>query len=60
MIQPRPGYIWGQERARMQAHPSPNLAFAHSDMSGISIFEEAFARGRSAAFHVLKERQGQS
>jgi protoporphyrinogen oxidase len=60
MIQPRPGYIWGQERARMQTHPSPNLAFAHSDMSGISIFEEAFARGRSAAFHVLKERQGQS
>ncbi|WP_141734716.1 NAD(P)/FAD-dependent oxidoreductase [Oligoflexus tunisiensis] len=54
MIQPRPGYIWGQDRARMPLTSRPSLAFAHSDMSGISIFEEAFARGRQAALQILQ------
>ncbi|HYX35144.1 MAG TPA: NAD(P)-binding protein [Oligoflexus sp.] len=56
MIQPRPGFIWGKARARLQERSS-NLAFAHSDMSGISIFEEAFARGREAALHILQGRR---
>jgi hypothetical protein len=60
MIQPRPGYIWGAVRARMRDEPSSNLAFAHSDMSGISIFEEAFARGRNAALHILQKRNHHS
>lgn len=56
MIQPRPGYIWGSARASMQT-ALPNLVLAHSDMSGISIFEEAFARGREAAIHILRKER---
>lgn len=33
-----------------------NLYFAHSDISGISIFEQAFYRGICAANQVLKQR----
>lgn len=51
MIRPTPGYIWGaaREAACVQAPP---VFLAHSDMSGISIFEEANARGVIAADEV--------
>jgi hypothetical protein len=59
MIRPRPGFIWGKERqAALSRHG--NVFFAHSDMSGISIFEEAQFHGveaASAAIAVLR-RQG--
>jgi phytoene dehydrogenase-like protein len=55
MIRPTPGFIWGEARSRA-ATQRPPLYFAHSDMSGISIFEEAycrgFAAGAAAAAHV--------
>jgi phytoene dehydrogenase-like protein len=47
MIRPTPGFIWGEARARAATHQPP-LYFAHSDMSGISIFEEAYCRGFAA------------
>lgn len=48
MVRPTPGAIWGPERlaACVQAPP---VFFAHSDMSGISVFEEANHRGVLAA-----------
>ncbi|EDY17187.1 twin-arginine translocation pathway signal [Chthoniobacter flavus Ellin428] len=52
MIRPVPGFIWGEERARMLP-PHGAVVFAHSDMSGISIFEEAFTRGTHAADSLL-------
>lgn len=52
MIRPVPGFIWGADRARMLGTHG-RIAFAHSDMSGISIFEEAFTRGVQAADSVL-------
>jgi len=52
MIRPVPGFITGKERASMQ-HPHGKIVFAHTDMSGISIFEEACARGSSAASTIL-------
>ncbi len=53
MIAPRPDFIWGQSR-RMAGEPINNkLFFAHSDLSGISIFEEAFYQGIKAAKQVL-------
>ena len=52
MIQPQPGFIWGQARAAATA-VAPPLFFAHSDMSGISIFEEAQYRGVTAADQAL-------
>lgn len=53
MIQPKAGFIWGEARRKLQEGELSNLVFAHSDMSGISIFEEAFARGMSAARKIL-------
>jgi len=54
MIRPRPGFIWGKAReAALQ--PRKNIFFAHSDMSGISIFEEAQYHGVMAANEVLKQ-----
>lgn len=54
MIRPVPGFIWGETRRRMQA-PLGRLTFAHSDMSGISVFEEAYTRGVNAADVVLAQ-----
>jgi hypothetical protein len=47
MIRPTPGFIWGDAR-RQSARQQPPIFFAHSDMSGISIFEEAYCRGTTA------------
>ncbi len=48
MIRPVPGFIWGPERARA-LQQTPPVFTAHSDMSGISIFEEAYTHGVKAA-----------
>jgi hypothetical protein len=48
MIRPRPGFLWGKEREFMQQHRAP-IYFAHSDMSGMALFEEAYTRGVQAA-----------
>lgn len=52
MIRPSVGYIWGETRRKMR-EPLGNVYFAHSDMSGISNFEEAQYRGVEAARDVL-------
>lgn len=52
MIRPSPGFIWGPQRAKA-LEPLDRIVFAHSDMSGISIFEEAYIRGVEAARVVL-------
>jgi protoporphyrinogen oxidase len=54
MIKPNVGFIWGNERENMNKHFN-NIYFAHSDMSGFSIFEEAHYRGVKASEKVLKE-----
>ncbi|MEA3208319.1 MAG: hypothetical protein QOE70_1376 [Chthoniobacter sp.] len=48
MIRPVPGFIWGEARRRMR-EPFGAVFFAHSDLSGLSIFEEACTRGVQAA-----------
>lgn len=53
MVSPTIGFIWGKERRKMQASLGP-IHFAHSDMSGISTFEEAQYRGVRAADQVLE------
>jgi hypothetical protein len=53
MVRPVPGFIWGAERAKMQ-QPIGNITFAHSDLSGIAIFEEAYTRGVRAADALLQ------
>ncbi len=53
MIAPTPGMIWGADR-RAAVEPIDNtIFFAHSDLSGVSIFEEAFYQGIRAAREVM-------
>ena len=52
MVQPRVGFMWGEAR-KQAARPRGNIYFAHSDLSGFSIFEEAQYRGVLAAERVL-------
>jgi phytoene dehydrogenase-like protein len=59
MVRPTPGFIWGEAR-RSAALDRPPIFLAHSDLSGISIFEEAYCRGfeagTRAAQHALTHR----
>ena len=54
MIRPTPGFVWGEARRRATAPYGP-IRFAHSDMSGISLFEEAQYHGVRAAEEVMRE-----
>lgn len=53
MIRPAPNLIWGKVRRALK-RAQGGLFFAHSDMSGISIFEEAYWQGLTTAQHVLE------
>ena len=53
MSRPVPGLIWGEARQRF-ADDSANLRFAHADVSGFSLFEEAQYRGVLAAERTLR------
>lgn len=57
MIRPTPGVLWGSARAAACVQ-APPVFFAHSDMSGISIFEEANYRGVLAADAVAEYLRG--
>jgi len=57
MIRPSVGFIWGGVRQKMK-DTLGNIVFAHSDMSGMSNFEEAQYHGVEAAKHVLKVTSG--
>ena len=54
MIRPVPGFVWGAARRRASAPHGP-VRFAHSDLSGISLFEEAQYHGVRAAEEVMRE-----
>ena len=55
MIRPKPGFLWGKDR-RAAAQPFRGIHFAHSDLSGLALFEEAFDQGVRAAEAVLRQR----
>lgn len=55
MIRPVPGFIWGGARRRA-AEPFRGIHFAHTDLSGIALFEEALYHGVRAAEEVLAAR----
>ena len=52
MIQPRPGFVSGAPR-RIARQPVGPIHFAHSDLSGVALFEEAFDHGLRAADEVV-------
>lgn len=51
MIRPRPGMMLDPARAARTA-PAGKLHFAHTDLSGLALFEEAFDHGLRAAREV--------
>jgi hypothetical protein len=55
MIRPRPGFIWGRARAAA-ARAYRGIHFAHTDLGGVALFEEAFYHGIRAAEEVLAAR----
>ena len=56
MIAPSPGFLWGHRLTAM-THRDGVVHYAHSDMSGISLFEEAYIRGLRAADAVYQQLQ---
>jgi monoamine oxidase len=55
MISPRPNFLWSGARDEAQK-PFRNIHFAHSDLSGIALFEEAFYHGIRAASEIISAR----
>jgi hypothetical protein len=54
MIRPRTGFMWGQAR-REAAKPYRSIHFAHSELSGVALFEEAFDHGVRTADNILPD-----
>ena len=52
MISPRPDFIWSGVREKPERQYR-NIHFAHTDLSGIALFEEAFYHGSRAATEIL-------
>lgn len=52
MVSPRPGFIWSGVRERA-IKPYGNIHFAHTDLSGVALFEEAFYHGLRAAREIM-------
>ena len=53
MVRPAVGAVFSPERQALK-RPQNGLVFAHSDVSGLSLFEEAQYRGVTAADRVLR------
>ena len=59
MVRPRTGLIWSEARLRA-LEGTRRLHAAHSDASGLSIFEEAQYQGVRAAERVLARSGGRA
>jgi glycine/D-amino acid oxidase-like deaminating enzyme len=53
MIRPSVGFVFSDERRRFAEASAGRLFYAHSDLSGLSLFEEAQYRGVRAADRAL-------
>lgn len=53
MVRSTPGRIWDGSR-ELCAQPHGRVHFAHSDLSGVALFEEAFDRGNRAANEIVE------
>lgn len=53
MVRPVPGFLWGDARRAAQEPVNGSLHFAHSDLGGLALFEEANWHGVRAAEAVL-------
>jgi hypothetical protein len=53
MISPVPGFIFGDDKKKASENIQNKIYFAHSDLSGISIFEEAFHQGINVVNQIV-------
>ncbi|RKH85697.1 FAD-dependent oxidoreductase [Corallococcus sp. AB045] len=53
MVRPQPGFIWGEARRAAQQSLGRHLHFAHTDLGGMALFEEANWFGVQAAERAL-------
>ncbi len=53
MVSPRPNFIWSGVREKAM-QPYRNIHFAHTDLSGIALFEDAFYHGLRASTEILR------
>ncbi len=53
MVRPRPGFIWGGARRAAEESLGARVHFAHSDLGGMALFEEACFFGVRAAERCL-------
>jgi hypothetical protein len=58
MISPAVGYVWGETRLNGRKPVGDRIFFSHTDLSGISLFEEAFHQGLNAAQKVIDKYNG--
>jgi monoamine oxidase len=56
MVRPRPGFVFGRERRGASA-PIGDVHFAHCDLSGLPLLEEAQYHGIRAAEEILARRR---
>lgn len=56
MISPKPNFMFHPEKEKASKSVENKIYFAHSDLSGISIFEEAFHKGIDIANEILDEK----
>lgn len=55
MISPVPGFLFGKAKAAAKQPIENKIYFAHSDLSGISIFEEAFHQGINVVNTIIDD-----
>ena len=55
MVSPAPGFIFGKAKEKASKSIDNRIYFAHTDLSGISIFEEAFHHGINVVNQILDE-----
>ncbi|MEO4004241.1 FAD-dependent oxidoreductase [Flavobacterium sp. CAU 1735] len=55
MISPVPGFLFGKEKEQAGQSIGNRIYFAHSDLAGISIFEEAFHQGINAVNKMIHD-----
>lgn len=55
MISPVPDFIFGNAKKQASQNIGNKIYFAHTDLSGISIFEEAFHQGINVVNQILHE-----
>jgi hypothetical protein len=58
MVRPEPGFVCSQALAAAGAALTGPVHLAHADLSGLSLFEEAFEWGSRAAFRVRRRLGG--